>query len=249
MILLLFAYGCKEGSELAVFDPKAAFVSFGIPRINIGNLRENLDSLSFSFVFESDTTDEKILAFPLILVGQQQNRDREVAFRIVDSETTISSKYLTIPKPTIRANRFQDTLFVHVRRDKSFRQQIYTLALELQENSNFKPGSASRSHFKLQITDQFLEPPWWNDWSNSFGNYRSEVYQKWVDIYYPGADRTPPVFEGDKPNFAWNNMPKVPLNKGFYPVTYFFIDQLKKYFEDNAIYPDGDTSKPRIYLP
>ena len=46
----------------------------------------------------------------------------------------------------------------------------------------------------------------------------------------------------------WGQMPYYTVSS-WYPSTFMFIRKLKQYFIDNEVYPDGDTSKPRITLP
>lgn len=247
IIVVSFFASCKK-RELIPYDTTKTFIYFGVPQFNLGSLSNRLDSLNFSFVFESDTLRKKILAFPIKLIGQKKNYDRMVAFRIKKEGTTISDSLIKIIPPVVRAGHFEDTLYIEVRRTAVMQQQSFSLALELTPNQNFEPGIFTDTQFKVTISDQLTEPPWWFDWSAVMGPYRKEVYQKWIDIYYIGADTSPPTNEGDKPNFAWNNMPPF-AEQQFYPVTFFYIDLLRTYFQNHAVYPDGDTSRPRIYIP
>lgn len=47
----------------------------------------------------------------------------------------------------------------------------------------------------------------------------------------------------------WDQMPYYAGYPSWYPSTFMFIGKLKQYFIDHEVYPDGDTSKPRITLP
>ena len=79
---------------------------------------------------------------------------------------------------------------------------------------------------------------------------RSGKYAKWQEIYFYGAD---PNVEKWGPNTGkllyWDQMPYYAGYPSWYPSTFMFISKLKQYFIDHEVYPDGDTSKPRITLP
>lgn len=93
------------------------------------------------------------------------------------------------------------------------------------------------------------EPTWWNTWRTAFGPFYKEVLQQWMQIYYLGADPSPHLTEGTPgPVYYWNNMPSS-ATQSWYPVTYMYIGTLKKYFDENIVYPNGDTTKERILLP
>jgi hypothetical protein len=93
-------------------------------------------------------------------------------------------------------------------------------------------------------------PSWWPSWERYFGVFVREKYAKWQEIYFYGAD---PNVEKWGPNTGkllyWDQMPYYAGYPSWYPSTFMFISKLKQYFIDHEVYPDGDTSKPRITLP
>lgn len=247
-ISLFFFCSCQQKDAIAPYDVAKSYVYFGTPRFNLGSYTEQLDSLVFSFAFEADSLRKKTLAFPVQLIGQKKDYDRAIGFRIRADQTTLPDSLLTVISPVMRAGRFQDTLFIQLGRNTFLRKGQYHLVGELYSTDTFDPGGANATRFHVVITDQLSEPSWWINWRNIFGEYKKEVFKKWIEIYYPGVDPTPPLTEFDHPHFAWDNMPFYPFAE-YYPVTFFYIDRLKRYFEEHVVYPDGDTTKPRILLP
>ncbi|MEH6305820.1 DUF4843 domain-containing protein [Olivibacter sp. CPCC 100613] len=246
-IMVLLLSSCqKQGIEK--YDVDQSFIYFEKSVFNIGNTVDDPDSLQFSFAYEDDSLQEKILSFPIQLVGQRDAHDRSVGFRIIKEQTTLPDSLYRVVPPVIRSNYFQDTLFIRLKRSPVLKKVSYQLAGELYQNEAFDLAASSRSSIHLSITDQLSEPYWWSDWSSFFGAYRKEVYKKWIEIYYPGADLTPPVRPEDKPHYAWNNMPDF-FYRNYYPLTLFYIGQLQQYFRDHAVYPDDDPNRPRIYVP
>lgn len=245
--LLLIFLSCKKQEQLPL-EEHLNFVHFNIPEINAGSISKRLDSLDFSFVHEAAGMKTKIMAIPLSLVGQKKSFNRAINVAVDPSETNISPDWIEIQKPMMAADRFTDTLFVKIARDQSMKQKIYSLTLRISDNEFFSAGQIEKSKIKILISDQLLKPYWWQNWVEFFGDYHPEVYQQWIKIYKIGLDKTVPMNIGDQPNFAWNNMPAFPIQIQ-YPITFFYISELKEHFEKNVIYPNNDSSKPRIKLP
>ncbi|WP_343561663.1 DUF4843 domain-containing protein [Sphingobacterium sp.] len=246
-VIFLFS-SCDKSDELTGYNTTDAFLYFGELKLKNQEPQQTTDAINFSFALENDSTSGMTLALPIILIGQAAKEDRAISVGLIANEKEYPSDLVQISTPTLRKNHFQDTLFVYIKRAQELKQKIFSFQISLHENEKFKLGPASKTTFKLSLTDQLLEPHWWVGWKDYFGEYKKEVYKKWIEIYYPGADHTPPRFTGDKPNFAWNNMPPYPAIT-LYPVTFYFMEELKKYFRNNVVYPDGDSDKPRIYLP
>lgn len=244
--ILVFASCQKQGIE--EYDTGRSFIYFEKPAFNIGNTVDDPDSLRFSFAYEANTLHEKTLAFPIQLIGRSQPYDRTVGFRIIKDQTTLPDSLIQVVPPFIRSDHFRDTLFIRLKRSPILQRGNYQLLGELYQNETFGIVASSHTRIRLTVTDQLTEPYWWSDWRPLFGEYRKEVYKKWIEIYYPGADLTPPVRPGDNPNYAWNNMPDF-LYRNYYPLTLFYIGQLQEYFREHIVYPDGDPTKPRIVLP
>jgi hypothetical protein len=239
--------GCQKQGDLELYDINKAYIEFGIPTVWGKEQNLYMDSTFFSFAMQSSEKDTVVFAVPIQIIGQQKDEDREYKVSVNMLQEN-NLRFLEISKPIIHSGRFVDTLLLKVKKVAAMRDNIFTVALDLEENQFFELGKPGRTKCQLQITDQFFKPSWWTTWGGVFGPYYQEVYQQWIKIYLPGLDKTPPAFSVDKPGFAWNNMPTYPL-KNVFPVTFMYIDQLKQYFEKNEVYPDGDKNRPRIYLP
>ena len=70
-----------------------------------------------------------------------------------------------------------------------------------------------------------------------------------MEIYAYGVDPTPELYNNiPPPYYYWNQMPTF-VSATSFPITIMYIEKLKKYFQDNVVYPNGDTTQPRILLP
>jgi len=248
LIVIILLAGCQKKSKIDLFDVGDSYVEFGQPTAWANDHQLYIDSTSFSFAMQSEEIDKAILAIPVQIIGQRQNEDREYNVKINKEATSINLALVQLSRPIIRSGRFVDTLFISIKKDQALKKGVFSLTIGLGDNAVFGIGKASRTTCRFLISDRLAEPSWWITWRSYFGPYRPEVYQQWIRTYTPGLDITPPLFSPEKPNYSWNNMPLYALEY-YYPVTFMYIEQLKKYFEDNEVYPNGDRSLPRIYLP
>lgn len=248
LTVIILATGCQEKDNLDLFDVDNSYVEFGQPTAWANYHQLYIDSTSFSFAIQSVEVDKVTFAIPVLIIGQRQSEDREYNVRINKDETTINLALMELSRPIIRSGRFVDTLFISVKKDQALKKRVFSLTIDLVGNGIFEIGGTSRTSCRFLISDQLVEPLWWTRWSSYFGQYRPEVYRQWIRTYIPGLDITPPLLPTEKPNYSWKNMPLY-ASEPDYPVTFMYIEQLKKYFHDNEVYPNGDRSLPRIYLP
>lgn len=225
-----------------------SIVYFDMPKINLGSASAKLDSIDFSFAFEDKNSTHRKIAIPIKVIGSTSLTSRNVKFEIDWSSTSLDSNSFHISKINISNDQVSDSLYVEIIRKPDLKNKIETLTINLLENEHFKVWSPTKSKIRFYITDQLLQPNWWNTWSKYFGTYYPEIYEQWINIYIPGLDPTPPLEYLQKPNFGWNNMPFTPVERE-YAITFFYIDVLKKYFDRNIVYPNNDSSKTPIKLP
>ncbi len=249
LLIPFIALGCKKDQDIPSYDTSVSYAYFALDNPDRSSNRKQLyiDSMVFTFAHEAESLEEKKLAIPVNIIGKASEEDRMYSFVVDEEMTTIDRNLLSFSEPIIRAGKVQDTLFITVKRGAILKTGSFVLMLKMQANTNFELGHLYNTKMKMAIDDQLLEPEWWKRWVNVLGQYHREVYRIWMDIYYEGAD---PSETGDeeKPLYYWGNMPYSPV-KSWYPVTFMYMDQLKKHLENNAVYPDGDTSKDRLYLP
>lgn len=240
--------GCQKQNNIELYDVNKAYIEFGTPVVWGKEQQLYMDSAFFSFAAQSVEEDKAVFAIPVHIIGQRRDQDRAYSVKINAPQTSIDVQSLELSKPVIRAGKFIDTLYVTVTKYAAMKESVFTLALDLEENPFFDKGKSTQTSYRVEITDQLVEPTWWSTWRFYFGPYRREVYQQWIRTYLPGLDPSPVLFEGDKPNFSWSNMPQY-ADIRYFPVTFMYIDKLRKYFEDNEVYPGGDRTRPRIFLP
>lgn len=245
--MIIFLSACNKSDHLDLTNGFSVLY-FEKPFINLGNQSSKLDSLDFSFAFEDKDLVLKTLAIPIILVGSPSSHDRRVNITIDWENSTIKPQTIKYSEIYFRTGHFIDTFYIKVNRDPQLKKSIQKLKLDLNTNNNFEASIEGKKSITFFITDQLTKPNWWEIWSEHFGSYHPEIFQKWMELYQPGVDPTHPLEPMQKPVFGWNNMPFTP-SEFYYPVTFFYIDQLKKYFDSQNIYPGNDITKPPIRLP
>ncbi len=253
-LLLLIVQSCKENADLMMFDVTKSYIYFAVPKVPQGgfNTEYYLDSLNYSFAMDNDEdNNEELLEIPIKVAGKASNMDREVKFEVLSEESNMDMSLVHIGNATIPANKLEGKISIRVKNDESLKLGRYNLYLGLKENENFKIGNDFNKKLRVIISDQLIQPSWWSRWSSVLGPYYFEVYQKWIQIYYLGVDPTPDFYSPELnpgPWYYWDRMP-IQANQSLYPITYMYARVLKQYFADNEVYPNGDTSKPRILLP
>jgi len=253
VVFLLLLQSCKENADFVRFNADDAYVYFSLKNTNLGFKEElYMDSLSYSFALEKEEErDIKTLTIPLKIAGIPEDRDREVSFDIVKSESTIDLSKVSLGRGIIPANKVDGTLEITLTNYPALREANSALKLLLHENHEFKIGNEYNKSMKIIVSDQLTEPKWWKTWSRYFGPYYQEVYQKWMELYYLGADPSPEFYNPVQfpgPYYYWDRMPEN-ASRGMHPVTFLYISRLKTYFQEHIIYPNADPTLPRILLP
>ncbi|MBO9675419.1 MAG: DUF4843 domain-containing protein [Sphingobacteriaceae bacterium] len=250
ILFSLFLFGsCKENDNLLDYDARTNYVYFAQPNAD-GNSKEKwIDSISYSFALDTIGLKQKTIAIPLHISGLAAAQNRPVSYTVNYDKSKANFEILTLSDAVIRAGRFTDTLYLTIRKAPELDNRIMSVVLDLKDNTAFKVGNQSNRSIKINFTNQLLEPKWWKTWVKVFGPYKPEVYKLWIQFYYLGADPSPDLYgEFPAPYYYWNNMPSF-ASPSSYPVTYMYIDVLRKYLQEHEVYPGGDTTQPRIYLP
>lgn len=247
-ISFLLFLGCKE-LELQEFDLKNAYVNFALPDRSISAKEPFVDSMIYSFAVDTVIgIKSKTLAIPVKIGGLVSDKDRKYSVEI-DPTSDYNPELVSLSEPIIRANKYEDTLFVSIKRGPELLSKEMSLVLRLNSNENFNVGHLHNSLLTIKFNDILLIPTWWNDWEMYFGPFFKEVYQQWMVIYYLGSDMSTDIYTGAPgPVYFWKNMPEYPEPQWF-PITFMHISLLKKYFEDHVVYPNGDNTQERILLP
>ncbi|MVZ60554.1 DUF4843 domain-containing protein [Sphingobacterium humi] len=250
LITTLLLVSCGSEDELLHYDTAETSVYFAYRAGDNSITGKNLDSLTYNFSLDEDLTiTENVLKIPVRISGLATATDREIKYSIESLDGVFDNKNLEFTRTTIGANQYIDTVFIRVKRDPKLAEKDQVFNLNILANEHFSIGEIQNSKIKIIIADRLRMPNWWNKWSNYMGKYYKEVYQKWISMYTLGVDPTPDIYGVyPGPYYSWENMPPGAVYN-WCPVTFQYIQKLKQYFEENEIYPDGDTSLRPIKLP
>lgn len=162
----LICGACQE-SEIPQYDVNAH-------RIYFSGAREH--AVTFQFYPGTDTYEMK---FPIQLIGQKLNEDREVSIQVVDSVTTALPAEYTLPTPAVfHKGLFVDTLRVLLRLSDRMDEEEVTLGLCIAANDHFNVGYPDSLMVKAKFSNLLRKPDWWTeDITNAiFGEYSDAKY-------------------------------------------------------------------------
>lgn len=218
------------------------------------DLPTRVDGLEYSFALDDVEVQTYVFEVPIGTIGLATDKERTFKVEVIKEETTAMDgdwDRTSIENQVIESGSMTSTLKVPVFR-ANVGEEARIITLRLVSNDNFSVGYENLLKAKLTFSDILNPPSWWQDWKTVFGEFCREKYVKWMELYYLGADpNVEPVSYAPTYNqpLWYGNMPYLGNDPRIYPSTFMFIKTLKKYFEENEVYPDGDTSKPRISIP
>ncbi|MHC8947628.1 DUF4843 domain-containing protein [Sphingobacterium hungaricum] len=245
--LTLFFASCGKEDSIETYNTDNTYVYFALENNQSSNSEIYADSVNINFSYLSNVyLPEYELKIPVNISGLPENKDRQFAYTI-DPKSNYNTNLISISTPMIQSNLFVDTLRIIVKNDLELNNKTMSVILNLEKNDEFSVGNDYNSSIKINFTSQLTRPSWWTTWEKYFGVYYKEVFQAWIQIYPEGIDPTPGPL-GQPYYYYWNNMPATASPTSF-PVCFMYKDVLKKFFLDNAIYPNNDPTLTRIYLP
>lgn len=254
VLFLFLLYSCEQ--DIDKFDDGENYIYFDIPFVLDQYGRPTTvrqDSLSYSFAYDGLSVASYTFKIPVAIVGLRHSNDRNYQVEIVKDSTNAADNEWdssVLKDLVISREMLTDTLFITVNRTKAIQTEWHSIVLSILPNENFELGDPKLQTVKISYSDIVIPPAWWKKWQKTFGEFSREKYIKWQEIYYLGADPNPETMGPNKgAALYWNNMPYYSTTPSLYPVTYMYIRLLKQYFIDHVVYPDGDTTKPRILLP
>lgn len=206
-----------------------------------------MDSISYSFALDDFSVEDTIINVVVKKIGVPATKDCPYTIELIEEETTATSDVWdmdVLKNRSIKRGRVTDTVEIRVKRVPVLSKQWMQIKFRLLPNEYFETGYVNLQEVKVSFSDILTPPDWWPLWQSIFGTFYREVYYKWMEIYYLGAD--PTVADNGVPHY-WGNMPYP--NESWHPITYSYVRILRDYFEKNEVYPDGDPSKPRIKIP
>lgn len=242
--------------DIEGFDNSTNYIYFDIPfqLDQYGRqLTERMDSMVYSFAMDDPSVTTYTFKIPVNSVGLKADFDRTYKIVVNEEKTSATESdwdKSALDKAVIVSGALRDTLEVTVNRTSALKNGWRSITLQIEENENFSSGASELLTVKLSFTDVLQAPSWWTTWERAFGVFVREKYAKWQEIYFYGADPNPEKWGPNTGKLMyWDQMPYNGPNSSWYPSTFMFIAKLKQYFIDNEVYPDGDTTKPRITLP
>lgn len=246
-VLPLFFASCDK--EIDKFDNSTNYIYFGIPFVQDQYGRDTktrVDSLSHSFAMDAIDVTTYTFRIAVNTIGLASAEDRNYTVKVLENESNVTSddwEATSIANTIMKSGIISDTLDLVVKKSDALSNGWRHIVLQLEANEHFLLGPDSLRTLKISFSNIVTPPSWWDTWKGYFGEFNREKYVKWREIYYLGAD---PNVDDNGKQLYWDNMPKYPYSANS---TKAFIQILKVYFLEHEVYPDGDTTKPRILLP
>lgn len=245
-----------QHEDIDGYDKSKDYIYIDIPYVLDQFGRETdtrQDSISYSFALDDLSVEDTVIKVVVKKIGVPATKDCSYTIELIEEETTATSDVWDVnvlKNRSIKKGQIADTVAIRVKRALVLRDQWMQIKFRLLPNEYFETGYANLQEIKVSFSDILTPPRWWSSWQSVFGPFYRETYQKWIDIYYLGAD--PTIGYGQSEPYYWNNMPTffgLSYSMNTYPLTFSYIRMLREYFEKNEVYPDGDPSKTRIKIP
>ncbi|MDE7073486.1 MAG: DUF4843 domain-containing protein [Odoribacter sp.] len=255
LVWIACCVSCQH-EDIDGYDKSKDYIYIDIPYVLDQFGRETTtrqDSISYSFALDDLSVEDTVIKVVVKKIGVPATKDCPYTIELIEEETTATSDLWDVnvlKNRSIKSGQIADTVAIRVKRALILSEQWMQIKFRLLPNEYFETGYANLQEVKVSFSDILMPPSWWRNtgmfpWGAVFGPFYREVYYKWMEIYYLGAD--PTIGDNDIP-YYWDNMPAY-ANESWYPTTYSYIRILRDYFEKNEVYPDGDPSKPRIKIP
>lgn len=256
LLILLFS-SCEGNKDMLMYDvDNNNYIYFAAPfkSAETGVAKAREDSLVFSFGFAELGTTEYTFKVPVQIAGIASERDREYKIELLTDETTaiLNEEYEPINTTrTLKAGCVNDTIDVKIFTSDALKIQFKRIKLKMLSTEDFAVGANEYSTIILSFSNMLSKPTkWWDAWAQQFGPFCQEKYQKWINIY-PIPETGRPFdknYDDNGSTVYWDNMPTAVITS-WYPVTMRKIKEMKKYFDDNTVYIDGNPANGRVLLP
>ena len=180
LLVSIFLLNACQKKDITSYqqDPR---LYFRIP----GEFDKNIsrDSLMYSFPFRPATTTQDTIYFEANIMGNAEQKDREIGIRVDAAGTTakenIDYKFLS---KVIPAGAFKAKIPIVIYRTPAIKDSFVRLQLSVMENENFKVGYARYSKAVFIWGDKFLKPDNWDNsnYALAFGTPFSQVRTKFI---------------------------------------------------------------------
>ncbi|WP_295124947.1 DUF4843 domain-containing protein [uncultured Chitinophaga sp.] len=136
-----------------------------------------VDSLTYSFAFSLTQLPKDTVFLKMRIMGPAAKNDRTVKVHAVAGSTAREGKDYILPEFTVPAGAITIDYPVVLLNSPEMTSQSFRLVLEMQPNKDFVQGATglevgstmSIKQYKLNVSNQFVEPSYWSDVSGAFG--------------------------------------------------------------------------------
>ncbi|MGQ7856302.1 DUF4843 domain-containing protein [Pedobacter sp. WC2501] len=182
LFLVIFALGCKK-VDVPTFD-SADGISFYTDYFT------DPDSINYSFALQPLAKDRDTIFLRMRLVGKPSNVARSIKLKALQGSTArLNTDYL-LPEVKLPANQLFIRYPLVVLNTPELNTQTLNLILGVDQGSELvagAPGIATNSsknfnQIKIKITNQLIEPDYWESVSFLFGSFSVVRFQFMVKV-------------------------------------------------------------------
>ncbi|WP_406826189.1 DUF4843 domain-containing protein [Pedobacter sp. KACC 23697] len=171
LFLLVFAIGCKK-DDIPTFEGRDG-ISFFI------DYYENPDSTNYSFALQPTAKTKDTIFIKMRLVGKPSSVARGIKLKALPGSTARPNIDYILPEVKLPANALFVNYPLVIFNTPEMLTQNFQLVLGVDPGSELVPGapgiavdlSKNLSKMKVNITNQLIEPDYWQNLSFFFGNF------------------------------------------------------------------------------
>ncbi|MDR6785525.1 hypothetical protein ABIE26_004235 [Pedobacter africanus] len=163
------SYACRK-DELVSFNQKPKVYIYKRTQAPVSPVK---DSATYSFAIKPTSVVSDTVFIPVRIMGDAADHDRKVNYEVMDISTADPESYTLLPA-VIKANKFEGTLPVLIRKTPSLKNKEGKLWIAITASDDFDPGVSDQLSYLIKINDFLSRPPSWSD--SYFGKYSSVKY-------------------------------------------------------------------------
>ena len=141
------------------------------------------DSLIYSFTMTEENIDT--INVNITLLGQPLKEDTPYSVTVLPNSTAKEGIHYKpfVDNYIIKKGTVETTLPIIVQKSEDLLTSTVELAIQIKHNEIFGEAFIHKNLFRLQITNQLIQPSYWNNLLNFyFGDYSKVKHQKCIDI-------------------------------------------------------------------
>lgn len=168
------------------------------------NAAAYFESSAFSYSFlENPAETSHVVKIPVNISGLQVDYDRKfvVARPEKDTITTAEEDQYRIGEGVVKANEYSGLVEVELLRDKRLDDSVYTLALEIRPNEDFREVRLNKTTLQLSFTNKVIQPANWGWLKWYFGEPFSTRW--WTFICEATGQTSLPYFPTNPDTETW----------------------------------------------